>query len=620
MRGASHDRAAFLAGGGACADVIAQVPWSATSLGPIETWPASLTSTIANLLRPRQPMLLFWGPDLIQFYNDAFVPSFGHGKHPAAMGQRARECWADAWPVVGAQIEAVMSRGERAWHEDALVPIVRNGRMEEVFWTYSYSPAFDDRGAIVGTLVIVTETTARVLATRRLEALAQLGVTLAAATSYHAVFDAVAGVASRCPADVPFAVICDPPRVERRIGVDDTRAAAIARAGLAGGPDSGPREVALVDGPTGATWPEPVTTLLATAIGTKGHVLLVGVSPRLPVDDSYRGYVAQLGEQATAALRRIDNASATHAIQRQRDNLLTRAPVATALLVGPDHVYQLANPRYCEVVGRDPLGQAYADAFPEQRDTAVPALLDRVYQTGEPFAVSEMLVLLDRQRTGTPEDCYFNFNLEPLRDETDRVYGMMAVAVDITDQVRARHTLERIGEERQRVLVALETANRAKDDFLAMLGHELRNPLAPIVSALELMNVKDAGAPSPERAVIERQVKHVIRLVDDLLDVSKITRGVLILDKRPVDLAPRAQHRGRDHDAAPPSARPRLHVEHPARPDRRRRRGPPGPGRLQPPRQRRALHPARRRDPPVGDRARPRRRDRGRGQRHRHLA
>lgn len=122
-------------------------------------------------------MLLFWGSELTQFYNDAFVPSFGQGKHPLAMGQPARDCWADAWPMVGAQIEAVMSRGEPAWHENALVPIYRNGRMEEVFWTYSYSAAHDDNGEINGTLVIVTEMTERVLAIRRLEALARLGFT-----------------------------------------------------------------------------------------------------------------------------------------------------------------------------------------------------------------------------------------------------------------------------------------------------------------------------------------------------------------------------------------------------------------------------------------------------------
>jgi signal transduction histidine kinase/CheY-like chemotaxis protein len=528
----------FLEGGGACGDLIASIDWTTTPLGPIAGWPASLTATVANMLHTRQPMLLFWGPELIQFYNDSFVPSFGQGKHPTAMGQPARECWTDAWPVIGAQIEAVISRGEPAWHEDALIPIHRNGRMEEVFWTYSYSPAFDDGSQIVGTLVIVIEVTGRVVSARRLEALADLSLALSERSSYDAVFAAVGQLATRWSVDVPFLLVCSPSEVASQVGLDSGGTRAVARAVLAAAPSGVLREVALDPSPPGPVWPEPITVAMAGAIGAADHVLALGTSPRLPLDDGYRRYLAQIAEQVSQALLRIDNASASRAVERQRDNLLLRAPVATALMTGPRHTFQLANARYCEIVGRDPSGLAYVDAFPELRGSELPAILDRVYRTGEPFAVSEQLVLLDRGGTGTVEPCYFNFNLEPLRDELDRIYGMMAVAVDITDQVRARQTVEKINEERGELLTALQRANRTKDEFLAMLGHELRNPLAPIVTALELMSAKEAGAASVhERAIIERQVRHVVRLVDDLLDISKITRGVISLVKRPVDLA-----------------------------------------------------------------------------------
>jgi PAS domain S-box-containing protein len=82
-----------------------------------------------------------------------------------------------------------------------------------------------------------------------------------------------------------------------------------------------------------------------------------------------------------------------------------------------------------------------------------------------------------------------------------------------------------------------ENANRAKDEFLAMLGHELRNPLAPIVTALQLMRLRGATAVERERTVIERQTQHLVRLVDDLLDVSRITRGKVELKRERVELA-----------------------------------------------------------------------------------
>ena len=97
--------------------------------------------------------------------------------------------------------------------------------------------------------------------------------------------------------------------------------------------------------------------------------------------------------------------------------------------------------------------------------------------------------------------------------------------------------LERSQAERQKLLRDLEAASRAKDEFLAMLGHELRNPLSPIVTALQLMKLRGDPRISREQQVIERQVNHLIRLVDDLLDVSKITRGKVELRKERVEIA-----------------------------------------------------------------------------------
>src|SRR6187200_2403313 len=147
----------FLAGGGECGVLLRAFPWSTTAVGPVETWPASLKTTVGTLLHSRHPMFLWWGPDLIQFYNDAYLPSFGKGKHPAAMGKPGAECWQEIWPIIWPQIDEVMRHGTPSWNEDHLVPIHRNGRIEEVFWTYGYSPVFDDDGRIGGTLVVCTE-------------------------------------------------------------------------------------------------------------------------------------------------------------------------------------------------------------------------------------------------------------------------------------------------------------------------------------------------------------------------------------------------------------------------------------------------------------------------------
>jgi PAS domain S-box-containing protein len=146
--------------------------WSATPLGPSTSWPQSLRTTAGMVLASRNPMFLWWGPELIQIYNDAYRPSFGaEGRHPRALGMLGRECWTDIWEAIGPQIEQVMTTGEATWHEDQYLPIERNGRLEDVWWTYSYSPVRDEEGRIAATLVVCQETTTRVVGQREREQL-----------------------------------------------------------------------------------------------------------------------------------------------------------------------------------------------------------------------------------------------------------------------------------------------------------------------------------------------------------------------------------------------------------------------------------------------------------------
>jgi PAS domain S-box-containing protein len=213
---------------------------------------------------------------------------------------------------------------------------------------------------------------------------------------------------------------------------------------------------------------------------------------------------------------------------RQRDRMLLDAPVAAALLTGPDFVVRLANRRYCELAGRGGIeGLPLLQAFPELRGSEIHHLLDQVHASGQPARVEELRVA----------ERFLKFSVEPLAVEAGEERGMIVVAVDVTEQVRTRQEIEHAHAERAELLAELTTANRAKDEFLAMLGHELRNPLSPIVSALELIRMRGETGSLREREVIERQVQHLVRLVDDLLDVSRVTRGKVELKCERVELA-----------------------------------------------------------------------------------
>jgi signal transduction histidine kinase/DNA-binding response OmpR family regulator len=189
-----------------------------------------------------------------------------------------------------------------------------------------------------------------------------------------------------------------------------------------------------------------------------------------------------------------------------------QAPAAIALLHGPEHVYQLANPRYVELVGaRDLLHQPIRQALPELAGTGVYELLDEVYRTGKPHEGHALRADLRRGQAQELHECYFDFVYQPMLDAQGAVEGIAVVVFEVTETVQAKR--------------AAEHASRAKDEFMAILGHELRNPLAPIVTALEVMKLRGIHAVQKEHGIIERQAQHLVGLVNDLLDVARVSRG-----------------------------------------------------------------------------------------------
>ena len=137
--------------------------WGASPLGSADRWPQSLRTAVRILLTSQHPMFIWWGADLIQFYNDAYRQTMGPERHPSALGQRGKECWEEIWDIIGPQIETVM-RGEGAtWHENQLVPVTRHGKREDVWWTYGFSPIDDEKApnGVGGVLVVCNDVTDR---------------------------------------------------------------------------------------------------------------------------------------------------------------------------------------------------------------------------------------------------------------------------------------------------------------------------------------------------------------------------------------------------------------------------------------------------------------------------
>lgn len=159
----------FLENTGEQGDIILQFDWAKTCLGPLEHWPVSLRVTLGNILHSAFPMFLFWGEDMLCFYNDAFRPSLGkEGRHPAT-GKKAIAVWGEIWHIIGPLIQQVIITRKSILFEDQLVPFYRNGKVEEIYWTFTYSPAYGEDDKVLGVLVTCMETTKAVMTRKELE-------------------------------------------------------------------------------------------------------------------------------------------------------------------------------------------------------------------------------------------------------------------------------------------------------------------------------------------------------------------------------------------------------------------------------------------------------------------
>ncbi|HVJ91987.1 MAG TPA: ATP-binding protein [Labilithrix sp.] len=543
-------RGGLLSGGGSCGALARSIDWSKTSLGPLGSWPASLMTTANIVLWSRFPMLLLWGDDFVQLYNDAAIPILAHGRHPA-VGQRFEDCWPEAWPKSGPELVNVMRTGQPITHEDRLLPIYRHGGMEEAYFTYSYCPVFVNDGSVGGVLVIGNETTSRVVEKRRGRTVQRLRDRLGPPSTRSALIPTATEALREACSDIAF-VIAYEVKADRTLNLrgatfdEETTLREIetaVRTHLAR--TEGSRiETSVIDLPpttlAALPWPEALTRAFVAKIPSAAtrrtaEVFVFGLNPRLPFDAPYEQHLEEVAATITEVYSKLEANEVLAATHSEHIRLARRTPMATALSTGPERLIAVANDGFREIIGRDVVGLTFAEAFPKLVGTDVDVVLDQSYRTGETFTTEEQPVAIPRN--GRLEDRWLKFNVQPIRDTAGLVFGLITIAIDVTEEVLARRALEAYAAERERLYNAVDAASRAKDDFLAMLGHELRNPLAPITTALQLMKMKQPTTLVREREIIERQVGHLTKLVDDILDVARVARGKVTIHRTRVKLA-----------------------------------------------------------------------------------
>jgi PAS domain S-box-containing protein len=396
------DAFSFLPAGGSAGALIRSIDWSTTALGPVDAWPQSLRTSVSICLNSRFPMLIWWGPELVKIYNDAYVPMLG-GKHPWALGKAGRDVWPEIWQIIGPMLEGVMQRGAATWSEDTMLPLARRGFTEECYFTFSYSPIHIENGAIGGVFTAVSETSAKVIGERRLSTLHELGQWSAGARSADEAVTFASTVLSSNPYDLPFTLtyLCDPSNRDRlRLSgttgfaageggaaeqIDLSATTARSEEALARSLTSGEvvelRQPIDLIGAMPSPWPEPTELAaalpIASAQGEPAGVLVVGISPRLALDEHYRSFLTLAASQIASA---ISSAEAYAAERRRAEGLAQIDAAKTAFFSNVSHEFRtpialmlgpledlLADPEPASAASRERVEIAHRNALRLQK-------------------------------------------------------------------------------------------------------------------------------------------------------------------------------------------------------------------------------------------------------------
>jgi PAS domain S-box-containing protein len=511
----------LFAGPGEVRALCRAMDWSRTAVGAVESWTPSLRIAVRMCLDSPVPMAIWAVPSLGLIYNDQYAALLGAAHHPAALGRSAREVWASQWQWLGPDLEQVIGRGEAAIHPQLRLLLKRDGPSEEEFFrSCSLAPIRDDDGRVVAVVNVMIDITERVRAFAQRSALLEAVIQ----SSRDAIFAKDLQGRMLLANPTTAAVVGKP--AEQILGktaleyFDDEAEA---------------REVMAHDRRVFETG-EPIEAE-ETVSAADGTVSIWHAAKALVRDASGRA-IGLLGISRNITDRKRDDEAVLASETRLREAQRLARMGSWEWVVGGAITWSEGLFR---ILGRDlrvgpPSIETLPQVFTPDAWNRLGPAIERAAATGEPYELELEMVRPDGTRFWTIT------RGEAVRGPTGAVVKLRGTSQDITERKRAE-------QERERLLAALREADQRKDEFLGMLSHELRNPLTPIRNSLDVLDRTTPGGEQDRRArvVIGRQLNQLTRLVDDLLDVTRISRGKIRLQQARLDFVDLVRQTVEDH-------------------------------------------------------------------------
>jgi PAS domain S-box-containing protein len=507
--------------------------WNRSPLGDPSLWPAPLRTAVGMVLDSAFPMFVAWGSGLGFLYNDAYARILGD-KHPAGLGAPFQRVWSEIWPDIAPIIDRALS-GKSAYFEDLPLTVLRRGYPEQSYFTFSYSPLHDSDGTVDGMYCTVIETTERVRSERRAAFELKLSDALLPLTSPQELLATASALLGeqlkvdrvvygevdpeRGTFHIPFHFsrgdLPDAGRQEFQLDAFGTAIADAVRAGEVVQVDDTLRDPRTA-GAALAYETDRIGSLLTVPLVKAGRLIafisLNRTGPWRWTTDELT-FTRSTAERTWAAL---ETARAQADLRQERDSsrYLFDTIAEGFMVIDKDWTITQINAEGLRIAGMaagQVVGLNHWEVFPDSVDSEGGRMYLRVMATGIAGSAEYRHCTPDGRVVWTDVRAY------PTKNG-----GVASFFREITDRKLAE--------------AKLREADQRKDEFLAMLAHELRNPLAPISAAADLLGYGrlDEDRVRHSSAIITRQVRHMTSLVDDLLDVSRVTRGLVTLSKAPV--------------------------------------------------------------------------------------